>query len=228
MDHSTQKVIAMNNKLKHTVMTAIAVSPLVYLATIWQTVPARVPVHFDTHGPDKWDSRGALWMISGMLAGVSMLVYLLLHNMKRVDPKRMGAADSAVYGKMAGGIVVFIAALNFVALQMSARNAPLTDMVMLLLGLLFAFMGNLMHNIKPNYFAGIRLPWTLASDNNWRLTHRLAGKLWFGGGIVLAVLALALQPDVVAMLMPFLLGIMVAVPVVYSFFLYRQEKSTAS
>ncbi len=217
----------MNNKLKHTVIAAVALLPLVYLASIWPYVPARVPVHFGPNGPDRWDNRSALWVISGVLAGVSLMVYTLLLNIKKIDPKRAQSTDTAVFAKMAGGMVLFIAALNIVCLQMSARNAQLTDMVMLLLGLLFAFMGNLMHNIKPNYFAGIRLPWTLASDNNWRLTHRLAGKLWFGGGLLLALVAAILPQDTVARIMPFLLGVMVAVPVVYSFLLYRQEQKAA-
>lgn len=214
----------MNNTLKHAGITVIAISPMVYLASIWSKVPANVPVHFGLNGPDAWGSRASLWVIGGIMAGVSLLAYTLLINISKVDPKRAAAPASEVFGKLAAGMVLFIAALNFIAMQMSGLNAQLTDMVMLLMGLMFAFLGNLMHNIKPNYFAGIRLPWTLASDNNWRLTHRVAGKLWFGGGLVLAVVALVLQPKVVALIMPFLLGVMVAVPIVYSFLLYRQEQ----
>ena len=62
-------------------------------------------------------------------------------------------------------------------------------------GLLFAFMGNLMHNIKPNYFAGVRTPWTLEDPDTWRATHRLAGKLWFGGGIFVTIAVLVLPVE---------------------------------
>ena len=57
-------------------------------------------------------------------------------------------------------------------------------------GLLLCLIGNYMHTIKPNYFAGLRLPWTLNNEDNWRKTHLLAGKLWFVGGLVIAILCL--------------------------------------
>jgi hypothetical protein len=44
-------------------------------------------------------------------------------------------------------------------------------------GLMLAVVGNYIYNIKPNYFAGIRLPWTLHNDENWKRTHLLGGKL---------------------------------------------------
>ena len=56
------------------------------------------------------------------------------------------------------------------------------------MGLLFALLGNNMYNIKPNYFAGIRLPWTFESEDNWRKTHHLAGRFWFFGGLIFAVI----------------------------------------
>ena len=38
---------------------------------------------------------------------------------------------------------------------------------------------------------GMRTPWTLASDLSWNRTHRLTGRLWVAGGLVLALLSLA-------------------------------------
>lgn len=41
-----------------------------------------------------------------------------------------------------------------------------------------------MSKIRQNYTVGIRLPWTLSSEDNWDKTHRLAGKLWIVGGVL--------------------------------------------
>ena len=57
-------------------------------------------------------------------------------------------------------------------------------------GLLIAVVGKYIYNIKPNYFAGIRLPWTLNNDENWRKTHLLGGKLIIGGGLLIVVICL--------------------------------------
>ena len=46
-------------------------------------------------------------------------------------------------------------------------------------------MGNYMPKLKVNHTVGIRLPWTLQSEDNWHKTHRLAGKLWVLGGLIL-------------------------------------------
>ena len=50
-----------------------------------------------------------------------------------------------------------------------------------------------MPKLKQNYMIGIRLPWTLESEDNWDRTHAFAGKLWVRGAMVGIVLALVFQ-----------------------------------
>jgi uncharacterized membrane protein len=91
------------------------------------------------------------------------------------------------------------------------------------MGLLFAFLGNYINNIKPNYFAGIRLPWTLSDDENWRRTHHLAGKLWFSGGLLIAIISLLLPLRVV---IPFFIAatvILVLIPAIYSYRFFKKQ-----
>src|ERR1043166_6580261 len=42
---------------------------------------------------------------------------------------------------------------------------------------LFLILGNYMGNIRPNFFMGIRTPWTLSSETVWMKTHRLTAKI---------------------------------------------------
>jgi uncharacterized membrane protein len=58
--------------------------------------------------------------------------------------------------------------------------------------LVLVLMGNPMGKVRPNFFIGIRTPWTLTSERVWHLTHRLAGKLMVGAGL-LGLLAVALN-----------------------------------
>ena len=51
--------------------------------------------------------------------------------------------------------------------------------------LLLAGIGNYLGNLRPNYFIGLRTPWTLESSETWRATHRLGGKLLFFGSSAL-------------------------------------------
>ncbi len=66
-----------------------------------------------------------------------------------------------------------------------------------------------MHSIKPNYFAGMRTPWTLEDNDTWRATHRLAGKLWFAGGIILTIIALLLPAETGAIVFMSLVAVLV-------------------
>ena len=63
-----------------------------------------------------------------------------------------------------------------------------------LVGLLFLFLGNLMGKVKPNFFMGIRNPWTLSDPDVWNRTHRLGGGLFFLAGLA-AVVSAPLLPE---------------------------------
>jgi len=85
-------------------------------------------------------------------------------------------------------------------------------------------LGNLMGKLRPNYFVGVRTPWTLESTEVWAKTHRLAGKLMVIAGLVLLVACLKFQPAIyVWIYVPLILAIVV-VPIVYSFRLYKKQQ----
>jgi len=88
--------------------------------------------------------------------------------------------------------------------------------------LMLAIVGNYIYNIKPNYFAGIRLPWTLNNDENWKRTHLLGGKLLFGGGLLIAVFCL-FAPFMLSMITLFVvLSVVILITCVYSYRLYKK------
>jgi uncharacterized membrane protein len=90
------------------------------------------------------------------------------------------------------------------------------------LGIFFAYLGNLMNNVKPNYFVGIRTPWTLENEVVWRKTHKLAARIWLPGGILLGILGLMLPEMAAHFTFVTAVLIMALVPVVYSYILFRQ------
>jgi len=88
-----------------------------------------------------------------------------------------------------------------------------------LMGLLFILIGNYLPKTKQSYTMGIKLPWTLASEENWNRTHRLAGFLWVLGGVYFIVMSF-IGWSLIAFLIP--LAVMVLIPAVYSYLLYRK------
>ena len=87
------------------------------------------------------------------------------------------------------------------------------------IALMFVAAGNYLPKCKQNYTMGIKLPWTLADEDNWTRTHRLAGYIWTAGGILMIVMGffnLASLYFVVFMAM-------VLIPSVYSYWIYRKK-----
>ncbi|HTI57509.1 SdpI family protein [Mucilaginibacter sp.] len=198
--------------------------PLAYLLYVFPTLPETVPVHFGIKGtPDRYGSKNEFLIGPLILMGMSCLVYFLFKFLPAIDPKKLVKYGDATFQKIGLGIVLLMAVLSIgITLATIDKTFRVDKVILPAVGLFFAFMGNLMHSIKPNYFAGLRTPWTLEDPDNWRATHRLAGKLWFAGGLILAVLVLLLPVKTGLIAFMSVMFVIVIIPVVYS---YRYFKS---
>ena len=90
------------------------------------------------------------------------------------------------------------------------------------MGITFIIIGNLLPKIKPNRTLGIKLPWTLKSEENWFATHRFGGKLWVVGGF--GFLAMTFIPSQIASwLLIAVIAVMVLIPVLYSYIYHKKH-----
>jgi uncharacterized membrane protein len=94
--------------------------------------------------------------------------------------------------------------------------------IVLIIGLLFVFLGNYFKTIKPNYFIGIKTPWTLENETVWKETHSLAGKMWFVGGLIIVFSSLILSKEANFTLFTVITVIIALVPVIYSYIFFKQ------
>lgn len=214
----------MKELLRNALIVLIALAPAAYLLSIWSSLPQIVPVHFGPGmKPDRKGDKAELWVPVGIIAVVSIGVYFLFKNLHRIDPKRSDAAQAGLFQKLGVGLVVFMAALNFLIIRSAKGDEQLQNLLFPLLGLMFAFIGNYMVNLKPNYFAGIRLPWPLNSEENWRKTHELGGRLWFAGGMLIAIVCLFLSSPEAFVFFLIIVLLMVIIPVIYSYRLFKRQ-----
>lgn len=212
------------SKLTTALVLTIIVSPIIYLLVVYSKLPQVIAVHFGADGKaDDFGDKSTLWVGIIIMSGVSAGLYFLLKNIHKIDPKKSAAKSKGALQKLAFAIVLSIAALNFLIIQSTASN-QLTIRDFPILGLLFAYLGNIMYSVKPNYFVGIRTPWALENEDNWRKTHQLAGKLWFAGGILIAILTFFMQSKqgMVAFSIVFIITV---IPVVYSYLIFRQQRA---
>ena len=160
-------------------------------AVSWSAVPDRMPVHWGLSGePDRWGGRfeGLL-----LLPVIAVVVYLVLLAAPRIDPAGANYASFAgAYGTVR--LVVLVAMLAIQVVMIQAARGRVVDVgawVPLIVGALFVVLGNLFGKLRPNWFIGIRTPWTLSSKQSWDRTHRAGGWLFILFGLLLMSLALA-------------------------------------
>ena len=83
---------------------------------------------------------------------------------------------------------------------------------------MFLVIGNYLAKTKQNYSAGIRLPWTLSSEENWNRTHRVSSRLFIFCG--LAMIANGFLDSKI--LLFFIMAVLIVIPYAYSFFLFKK------
>ncbi len=82
-------------------------------------------------------------------------------------------------------VVVFALVYGFIQLWIWGIQLDVSTVVPILVGGLFVVLGSVVGRIRPNWFVGIRTPWTLSSELSWTKTHRLGGRLFVLMGIAL-------------------------------------------
>ena len=213
------------DKILKRIIWLFIIAPAVYLAIVWNTVPETVAMHANLKGEvDRYGSKNELITMTLILTLVNAAVYLLLPQVYRIDPKRYAAENKSRLHRIAFAVSVFIAAVLCLLIYSSIHESIKFSSRFILagVGLLFAVIGNYMYNIKPNYFAGIRLPWTLNNDENWKKTHLLGGKLMFGGGLLIAIISLFTSFYLSIIILFGILSIIILITCIYSYKLYRK------
>jgi uncharacterized membrane protein len=189
----------------------------------YQHFPERVPVHWDVNGRvNGWGPKGV-----GAFTFPVLLVatYFLFNILSRIDPRKKRYAEfSKTYAIIKTAIMlVFFSIYIITGLYSLGRVISVDFWIPLLIGIMFVVIGNYLGNIKNNYFVGIRTPWTLSSEKIWDETHRLGGKLFMVGGVLMALTGFL--PSVARMPLFILVVLAVAAaPVVYSYLLYKRSK----
>ncbi len=162
--------------------TIVTLLPIVAGLIFWDRLPEQVAIHFNAAGePDNWASKAAA--VLGLPAVLAVLHLFLLFFTDK-DPKRQNISGASKALML--WVCPFISWLGIsmtigYALE-AVRN--ITSIVSVCLGILFMVIGNFLPKCLPSYTVGIKLPWTLHSDDNWRYTHRIGGFSFMAAGLI--------------------------------------------
>lgn len=197
------------------ITTIITLLPIAAGLILWQQLPEQVPTHWNINGEvDGWLSKPfAVFALPAILAAFHWLCVVITS----VDPKKKNHSDKMI------SLVFWIIPLLSVVLNVLTYATALgkqiqVDLVMpMVLGVLFVIIGNYMPKCKHNYTIGIKISWTLNSEENWNKTHRLAGWVWTIGGLLMIPTAFI----GFWVCLPISL-VMLLVPTIYSYSLYKK------
>ena len=201
---------------------AIALIPFVYLIYIWNRLPEKVPMHWNGAGEiDRYGDKKELLVTLFMLVGITYFVFLIIPS---IDPKQKLQNMGNKLNNLRMILTLFMSGLAVFILYSVQQKTSNPAFVFSIIGLLFAFLGNYFKTIKPNYFIGIKTPWTLENEEVWKKTHLMGGKLWFVGGLLMA-LTFALPNKIQFYTFMGIVAVITIVPIVYSYLEFKKTKT---
>jgi uncharacterized membrane protein len=205
-------------------LIGIVLAPFVYLAIIWDTLPDKVPTHWNYKGDvDKWGDK---YSLIALLFLLPVLTYVLMLVIPKIDPKKKIELMGGKYYQLKFVLVLFMSTLAFIILHIAVSQDILSpNLIFIPIGVLFVALGNYFKVIQPKYVMGIKTPWTLESKEVWKLTHTLAGKLWIAGGLIIVLTSLTIAESIFIYVFIGILVIITLVPVIYSYIKFKELKA---
>jgi uncharacterized membrane protein len=183
-------------------------------------LPESVPSHFNSQGiPDGFSSK-----LSFVLFGIgeSLVLYLLLTFIPFIDPFWKKIEKKYTIFLVFRDIVLAFSLFIYIVIIISAKKGALQESTFGTgLGMLFILLGNYLPKLPRNFFFGIRVPWTLASEAVWKSTHIVSGWLFVIAGAIIIVLSLMNVPTQTSLLVT-LCPVVLFSAFAYPLYLYKK------
>ena len=212
------------NKKTIIVTMALLFVPVIVGLFLWDKLPEQLPMHWNAKGEiNGYGSKAFLvFGLNGLLIALDAFCILCT----KFDPKykNISRKNFALVLWCIPAVSLFANGLTYSAAL--GKEINIYRCCTLLIAVVFLALGNYMPKTRQNYSIGIKLPWTLHSEENWNRTHRLAGKLWVVCGILLLVDAFAEVGGIWGIVV--IAFIATLIPSVYSFCYYMKEKQEDS
>lgn len=210
----------MKNKIKFKKESVISVIFSILLFALvnllfYKKMPETLPTHWGFNNKiDGYSSKFTTLITTPLL-----LIFLNIFScfMLDNDPKNKDKNNFVItIGKATIPLVMLITFIISVFYGLG-KEINVMVIISIFVGFLLILIGNYLPKTKRNYTVGIKLPWTLNSDENWNKTHRLAGYFFILGGIFF-LLTPFIGNEYLIFLTFMIIGI---IPAIYSFYLYK-------
>lgn len=208
-----------NQKTKLLFTSVIILIPILVGLLLWNKLPDQMVTHWNAKGePDGWSSKP--FAVVGLPVFLFLIHWICIIGTK-ADPK------AANHPKKIMTLVYWICPSASVFCQSSTYaealgyKVPMNYIGAIIVGVTFMIVGNYLPKCQHNYTVGIKIPWTLNSEENWNRTHRFAGPIWVICGILFMVLTFFGYP-ILSVLLIFIAAL---APMIYSYLYYKKYES---
>ncbi|MBA9025333.1 MULTISPECIES: SdpI family protein [Bacillaceae] len=206
---------------KHLLPGLLIAATAILWFVFYQQLPARIPIHWNLNGV----ADGYATKFNALLINLGMMIFLhvLLIFSPKFDPKRKNYQKfSRPYSMITMAILFFLFLLNALVIFTGiGYDIPIGKVVPFIVGILFIVLGNYMHSVKPNYFIGIRTPWTLSNDTVWKKTHRFGSRIFILAGVLFMLIPF-LPSLLVGKFMFSVIFLIILLPIAYSYWIFRR------
>lgn len=207
-----------------TLIVILGLASLTYALINYGKLPQELPAQWGITGKVNryWDKNVAIpmWGILGIV------LPLIMQFTRSIDPKRENYKkfeNAYAMSRLAIGVLFNLMLILTVAYGLG-KDIDVGKIAIGAVGVMFIALGNYMPQVKDNYLFGVRTAWTLSSPEVWRKTHRLSGRMWMIGGLL--IFGVAFLSGVLSQaLIITALVLAIIVPVLYSWIISRQLKS---
>ena len=190
--------------------------PVLAGVILWDQLPEQIPTHWNAAGEvDGWSSKAfAIFGLSGLMLALHWLCVLGTS----ADPKKANHSDKVLRLLLWVTPVLSVVLFSITYATAMGQDLPIERIMPALIGLVFAIIGNYLPKCKQNYTIGIKIAWTLNSEENWTRTHRFAGRVFFVCGLMILFTAFFGGFWVFGAVSL----VMVFAPIIYSYILHRK------
>ena len=187
---------------------------------LWDKFPETMAIHFGFNGLANGfaTSSFAIFVPPVIMLAVQWIC-ILANAFDKRNAERNQKMQTLVLWIIPALSILSSCGIYALALELEFSPTAWTVMIM---GLIFAVLGNYMPKTRMNPTMGIKVWWAYTSEENWNATHRFAGKLWVVGGLILALCFWL--PNLWAMVAMFsILTVISVLPMLYSRNFYKKE-----
>lgn len=188
---------------------------------VYPVMPDQMVSHWGVSG----EANGYTPKIWGvfLIPIISAIFVVLLLSIPTIDPLKNNVKKFRKYFDMF--IITFICFMFYVyALTLIWNLGYKFDMVTWLIpafaGLSY-YLGVMMNHAEPNWFIGIRTPWTLSSPIVWNKTHKLGAKLYKVSAIIILAGIILPAFQIWFILLPLIGGSLLLT--IYSYFEFKKN-----